>query len=89
MEEGVVAVEVPVEVEGRSQMTDVIYRKAAEEDILAGDTITQIEAIMEEGEEEEGWEGEVTVDKIGHMAHQLTRRIMFMLVETPRMKKIE
>ena len=89
MEEGVVAVEVPVEVEGRSQMTDVIYRKAVEEDILAGDTITQIEAIMEEEVEEEGWEGEATVDKIGHMALQLTRQIMFMLVETPRMEKIE
>ena len=89
MEEGVVAVEVPVEVEGRSQMTDVIYKKEAEAGILAGDTITQIEAIMEEGEEEEGWEGEATVDKIGCMAHQLTRRIMFMLVEAPRMVKIE
>ena len=88
MEEGVVAVEVPVEVEGRSQMTDVIYKKEAEAGILAGDTITQIEAIMEEGEEEEGWEGEATVDKIGCTA-QLTRRIMFMLIETPQMVKIE
>ena len=88
MEEGVVAVEVPEEVGGRSQTTDVIYKKEAEAGILAGDTITQIEAIMGEGEEEEGWEGEATVDKIGCTA-QLTRQIMFMLVETPRMVKIE